>query len=257
VAALTALCAFALLAAGAPRLSAEESAIAGAIPAPGKLGLVTWAGGDTQTLQAEASAGGCDARSVWANRSSGGLIGYIFGAPGFVNAQFTTEYPGGMLPAQTPLILVCASASATVAPPPSSTPGATAANTVGLTAEESALVGLVNQARAAAGLPALVVDMEMVAVARAHSQDMAVRDFFSHVNPDGDDPFDRMSAAGIEFGYAGENLAMTWSVTHAHELLMNSPGHRANILGEHYARIGIGAYRVNADRVYFTQLFAD
>ncbi|MEX2376309.1 MAG: CAP domain-containing protein, partial [Dehalococcoidia bacterium] len=73
-----------------------------------------------------------------------------------------------------------------------------------VTADEATMVDLVNQARVANGLSALIIDPEMVAVARAHSADMSERDFFAHTNPDGADPFDRMGAAGITYRRAGE-----------------------------------------------------
>jgi len=127
----------------------------------------------------------------------------------------------------------------------------------GLSADEALMVDLVNAERAARGLPALRVDLAMVAVARAHSTDMATRDFFSHINPDGLDPFDRMRAAGITFGAAAENIAMYPTTTQAHEALMASDGHRRNILGAAYRRIGIGIYRDASGQRFFTQVFAD
>ena len=94
-------------------------------------------------------------------------------------------------------------------------------------------------------------------MARAHSRDMLARGYFAHVSPEGSDLGDRLRGQKARYLLAGENLALAQSLRVAHQGLMDSPGHRANILGEHYVRIGIGAYRVNADRVYFTQLFAD
>jgi uncharacterized protein YkwD len=54
--------------------------------------------------------------------------------------------------------------------------------------------------------------------------------FFAHVDQDGRSPFDRMKAGNVTFGAAGENLALAPTVQIAHDGLMNSPGHRANIL---------------------------
>ena len=64
--------------------------------------------------------------------------------------------------------------------------------------------------------------------------------FFGHDNPDGKDPFDRMKAANVRFMAAGENLALAQTVEIAHTNLMNSPGHRANILKPQFGRLGIG-----------------
>jgi uncharacterized protein YkwD len=54
------------------------------------------------------------------------------------------------------------------------------------------------------------------------------------------DPFDRMREANVRFVTAGENLALVPTVQVAHRGLMNSPGHRANILYPQFARVGIG-----------------
>ncbi|MFL6333586.1 MAG: CvpA family protein [Pyrinomonadaceae bacterium] len=105
---------------------------------------------------------------------------------------------------------------------------------------EAQMLELVNQERVAAGLGALAPDPELTEVARAHSADMFARGYFAHVSPDGLDPFDRMRRAGITFRAAGENLALAPTVRVAHTGLMNSPGHRANILRPSFGRLGIG-----------------
>ncbi len=69
---------------------------------------------------------------------------------------------------------------------------------------------------------------------------MATRDFFSHKNKQGQTPFDRMRQAGITFITAAENIAYAPEVLEIHKNLMNSPGHRANILNPKYNKIGIG-----------------
>jgi uncharacterized protein YkwD len=105
---------------------------------------------------------------------------------------------------------------------------------------EAQMLELVNQERAAAGLEPLAPDPELTEVARAHSADMFARGYFAHVSPDGQDPFDRMTRAGVTFRTAGENLALAPTVRVAHTGLMNSPGHRANILRPAFGRLGIG-----------------
>ena len=151
----------------------------------------------------------------------------------------------------------------TAAPPPPAPPATTAAPprppappASGVATAEARMLALLNGARAEAGLPALVSDPEMVAVARAHSADMTARGYFDHTNPDGQSPFDRMRAAGISFGRAGENIALYPSTDGAHAGLMGSPGHRANILGDRYGRVGVGVHAAGG-RLYFTQLFAN
>lgn len=140
---------------------------------------------------------------------------------------------------------------------PSTKPATTTApSTVqGLTLDEKKAIDLVNADRAKNGLKPLKINMDLVLLARNYSQDMANRGFFSHYNPEGQSPFDRMRAAGISFSYAGENLAINQSVTGAETAFMNSPGHRANILNTNYTEIGIGiAYKSNGS-IYVTQEF--
>jgi uncharacterized protein YkwD len=105
---------------------------------------------------------------------------------------------------------------------------------------EAQMLELVNEERAAAGLRPLAPDPELTEVARTHSADMFARGYFAHVSPDGLDPFDRMTRAGVTFRTAGENLALAPTVRVAHTGLMNSPGHRANILRPAFGRLGVG-----------------
>ncbi len=105
---------------------------------------------------------------------------------------------------------------------------------------EIKMLEMVNKERAKEGLPALKADPEMTRVARAHSRDMFVRGYFAHNSPEGKTPFDRMRAAGVQFNAAGENLALAQTLEIAHTNLMNSPGHRANILHPSFGRLGIG-----------------
>ncbi len=122
---------------------------------------------------------------------------------------------------------------------------------------EYRMLELVNKERLNQGLNALVMDFEIREVARAHSRDMFNRSYFSHINPDGLDPFDRMKAGGIEFTAAGENLALAPDVELAHTGLMNSPGHRANILSPDFNRVGIGVIDGGVEGKMFTQNFAN
>jgi len=105
---------------------------------------------------------------------------------------------------------------------------------------EAKMLVLVNEERGKKGLKPVAADPEMQVVARAHSSDMFHRGYFAHVNPDGKDPFDRMRAGKVRFLTAGENLALAQTLQQAHEGLMKSPGHRANILQPHFGRLGIG-----------------
>lgn len=79
--------------------------------------------------------------------------------------------------------------------------------------------------------------------ARLHSQDMNERDFYAHVNPDGDGPRDRMEAAGYEAGPWGENIFKgPTSAEEAMEGFMESPGHCSNIMSPEFTLVGVGVH---------------
>jgi uncharacterized protein YkwD len=122
---------------------------------------------------------------------------------------------------------------------------------------EQEMFKLVNTERAKAGLDLLAFDNELRDVARDHSDDMFTRGYFSHQSPEGLSPFDRMEDAGIVFGYAGENLALAPSTTLAMQGLMNSPGHRANILSPNFKKIGIGVIDGGIYGKMYSQEFSD
>ena len=119
------------------------------------------------------------------------------------------------------------------------------------------MLDLVNQERAAAGLKPLAADPELTEVARRHSADMFARGYFAHDTPEGRTPFDRMRAANVRFITAGENLALAPTVQVAHNGLMNSPGHRANILRPEFGRLGIGIMDGGMRGLMVSQEFRD
>jgi uncharacterized protein YkwD len=120
---------------------------------------------------------------------------------------------------------------------------------------EARMLDLVNAERAEAGLRALLADPPLADVARRHSADMFARGYFSHVTPEGRDPFDRMRAANVRYLVAGENLALARSLQLAHDGLMHSPGHRANILRPAFGRVGIGVLDGGMHGIMVTQDF--
>ena len=120
---------------------------------------------------------------------------------------------------------------------------------------EAEMLRLVNEERKKENLPVLKNDPELTIVARAHSKDMFTRGYFAHVTPDRKSPFDRMRAAGVRYSSAGENLALGQTLTICHNGLMNSPGHRANILDRSYGRIGIGILDGGMHGLMVTQNF--
>ncbi|MBD0375809.1 MAG: CvpA family protein [Flavisolibacter sp.] len=120
---------------------------------------------------------------------------------------------------------------------------------------EAKMLDLVNEERRKEGLQPLKADPELAVVARAHSRDMFARSYFSHITPEGKSPFDRMRTAGVRFLTAGENLALAQTLSIAHTGLMNSPGHRANILNKSFGRVGIGVLDGGMYGLMITQNF--
>jgi uncharacterized protein YkwD len=124
-------------------------------------------------------------------------------------------------------------------------------------AAEQRMLDLLNGERGRAGLRSVMADERLRQVARAHSLEMFQLNYFSHTSPTSGSPFDRMRAAGISFVVAGENLAYAPTVEIAHQGLMNSPGHRANILRSEFGRVGIGVIRSQFQGSMFTQDFTN
>ena len=84
---------------------------------------------------------------------------------------------------------------------------------------------------------------------------MLARGYFSHVSPEGKDTSDRMRQANLHFLAAGENLALGQTLQGAHQDLMNSPGHRANVLRAQFGRLGIGVLDAGRYGLMITQDF--
>ena len=121
----------------------------------------------------------------------------------------------------------------------------------------SQVVNLVNQQRQKAGLSGLKSDSELMRLAQLKAEDMAAKGYFSHTSPTYGSAFDMLKKAGYSYRTAGENIAMGQKT--AETVMngwMNSSGHRANILGSGYTKIGVG-YAVNAKGTpYWVQIFA-
>jgi uncharacterized protein YkwD len=120
---------------------------------------------------------------------------------------------------------------------------------------ETQMLEMVNQERTKQNLPPLKPDPELTMVARAHSKDMFARGYFAHLTPEGKTPFDRMRSGGVRYLSAGENLALGQTLTICHNGLMNSPGHKANILDKSYGRLGIGILDGGMHGLMVTQNF--
>ncbi|MEU4948369.1 CAP domain-containing protein [Streptomyces lavendulae] len=142
----------------------------------------------------------------------------------------------------------------TAAPkPPAPKPSATTPDD-GHSAEEAAVLTLVNQERAQAGCVPVRANPPLASLAAAFSKDMAVRGFFDHTDPDGNTPWNRADKAGIG-GLGGENIARgQGDAKSVMQAWMNSPGHKANILNCEYRTLGVGVY-FGAGGPWWTQDF--
>ncbi len=110
------------------------------------------------------------------------------------------------------------------------------------------VVDLTNQQRVQNGLQPLQVNLKLANIAQAHSEDMAVHDYFSHTGLDNSSPGDRAKASGYQYSYVGENIAAGYTTPEQFvQGFMNSPEHRANILNPNYHDIGIGYYNLAND----------
>ncbi len=122
---------------------------------------------------------------------------------------------------------------------------------------ETEIFNLINKERVNRGILALNLSAELTQVARSYSQDMAEGGYFAHISPEGKSVGDRLHDAGIKFEQAGENLALAPTVAIIHEGLMNSEGHRANILLTEFTKVGVGVIEVNGYGKMVTQVFTD
>jgi len=123
-----------------------------------------------------------------------------------------------------------------------------------LSGEEQALLEYVNNYRIENGLNPLTISATLTEAARWMSQDMGDRDYFSHTDSLGRDPFQRMAASGYDCEayntWCGENLAAGVAAgSETFELWRNSPGHNGNMLNPNYVVAGIAAV-FNQDSTY-------
>lgn len=118
------------------------------------------------------------------------------------------------------------------------------------------LFDLTNATRVKHGLSILDWSEQAQHTAQKHSEDMATNNFFDHTNLNGQSPFDRMAEDGITYVLAAENLAYGQpSSIFAHQGLLNSSGHRKNILNGDFSKLGIGVRFNQEDQPFFTELF--
>jgi uncharacterized protein YkwD len=150
-----------------------------------------------------------------------------------------------------------ATARPTTPAPTKPTPSPTTAPPTGNAALEAAVVDLVNARRAEKGCPAVESHDKLTAAARAHSADMAARNYFSHNTLEGVQFGTRISNAGYKFASAGENIAKGQKTpADVMKSWMDSPGHKANILNCGFKHLGVGVAADSYGSLVWTQDFA-
>ncbi len=114
---------------------------------------------------------------------------------------------------------------------------------------------LVNIERAKQNLPALKLNTALSNVAQLKSEDMKNKNYFNHTSPTYGSPFNMMKQFGINYKYAGENIAKGQkTAADVVTAWMNSEGHRANILNKNFTDMGLG-YVKSGSTTYWTQMF--
>jgi hypothetical protein len=114
--------------------------------------------------------------------------------------------------------------------------------------EEAEFVSLINQSRAAAGLSALSVQNDLVSGARTHTGRMIPTDSIFHSTSA------QLSAVTTGWAVLGENVGRGPSVAVLHKAFMESPSHKANILGD-FDRVGSGVGHDANGKIYVTVIF--
>jgi len=123
---------------------------------------------------------------------------------------------------------------------------------------ENAMVGLINKDRSRFRSPPVKQNLVLSRIARRYSQEMCDGKFLAHVTPEGMDLQERLKATGILYQQALENVSVGYSIAGIEAGLMNSPGHRRNILDPTVNQVGVGVVWTTSEspsRAYVTQLF--
>ena len=160
-------------------------------------------------------------------------------------------------PTVTPAPTVTSTPKPTPTPAPTEVPPFTDEDytTGSITAQEENAFLLLNQDRAANGRSALELDPALCDLARLKSRDMYLNNYFSHTSPTYGSAAQMLSAYGYAFTSVGENIAHHATVEKAQAAFMSSSGHRQNILGSQWTKVGIGVWEDSQGFVYVTQLF--
>jgi len=113
-----------------------------------------------------------------------------------------------------------------------------------------------------------VLDLALNLAAQRHAEDMAGNNYLSHTNRAGQQPWDRMAAAGAQFSTAGENIGRLSSaggsaqpgIQTLHDIMMAErppdDSHRRNVLSPQFHRVGVGV-AFGGGMLYWVCDFAD
>ncbi len=139
-------------------------------------------------------------------------------------------------------------------------PAAGSAPQVNLNDKESIVFKAINDQRAAAGLAPVQLNVALTDLSRYRSNDMASRNYLSHVTPEGTKFLSMLTDRGVAYKFAGEILARNnypsaETAQTAMQSYLNSPQHKAIIMDGQYSQVGVG-YALGADDMsYFTVIF--
>ena len=180
-----------------------------------------------------------------------------------VHSTFSVDQPGAWMVqvlatvATGPRPVLEAMIFAGAAPParfvPMPAPGESAGK--GAKDDDTAMLQMINAARAAEQLAPLTRDAALDKLARAHSEEMLRARMVGH-DVGGGDPAARIKAAGIKAHVAGENVASAGSLENAHRALWASPSHRGNLLLDKFTRVGVAVVRAPDGMVWVTEMFS-
>jgi uncharacterized protein YkwD len=136
--------------------------------------------------------------------------------------------------------------------PPSPAPSSSPAPAVGYSATGTwQLLALVNRTRRSLGLPTLVVDDKLAAVARIHTERMAASGDLRH----NDALFTPVSRKALGMKALGENVGWNYSVVAQHDAFLKSTGHRANVVDKGFRLAGFAVVRGADGRIWSTEDF--
>lgn len=123
---------------------------------------------------------------------------------------------------------------------------------------ETAMFNLINKERRIKGFTSLKFDQQLTNTARQYAEEILTTGSFSHYSSkDNASPAQRLDRHAVQYEITGENLALAANVQIAHNGLMNSKGHRKNILSPDFCRVGIGVIDAGILGKIFVQEFTN